>query len=87
MISSRVVMALATMLVVQGDAWAPARPDYEWSFPQDHWAHPDYRVEWWYFTGHLESSAQPTRRFGYQFTVFRIGLTRRPPTCSGSRTS
>jgi predicted secreted hydrolase len=56
-------------------AWRYARPGYLWSFPQDHWAHPDYRTEWWYFTGILADRDHPARRFGYQFTVFRVGLT------------
>jgi predicted secreted hydrolase len=45
-----------------------------WSFPEDHWAHRDYRLEWWYFTGHLETTDTQSRRFGYQLTIFRIGL-------------
>ena len=52
--------------------WKGARPDYEWSFPEDHWARAGYKTEWWYFTGHLESKSG--RRFGYQFTIFRVGL-------------
>jgi predicted secreted hydrolase len=54
--------------------WAVADPDYRWSFPADHWTHDEYRLEWWYFTGHLVAEEDPQRRFGYQFTVFRIGL-------------
>lgn len=37
-------------------------------FPQDHGTHPDYATEWWYFTGNLNN------RFGYQLTLFRVGL-------------
>jgi len=55
-------------------AWLAARPDYRWSFPVDHWARPGYRLEWWYFTGHLAAVEDAQRRFGFQFTVFRIGL-------------
>ena len=59
--------------------WKVASPDYRWSFPEDHWAHRAYRTEWWYFTGHLAERNDPERRFGYQFTLFRIGLlTERP---------
>ena len=54
--------------------WQIAEPGYAWSFPRDHWAHPKFKTEWWYFTGHLHSSSDPERRFGYQFTFFRIGL-------------
>jgi predicted secreted hydrolase len=54
--------------------WSIAQPDYVWSFPRDHWAHRGYHMEWWYFTGHLALVDDPRRRFGYQFTIFRIGL-------------
>ena len=56
------------------DGWRIARPDYDWSFPEDHWARSGFKTEWWYFTGHLTATADPSRRFGYQFTFFRIGL-------------
>ncbi|HEX9723312.1 MAG TPA: lipocalin-like domain-containing protein [Vicinamibacteria bacterium] len=68
----------ATALVWAAD-WKNAAPDYPWSFPADHWAHREYRTEWWYFTGHLAARDDPERSFGYQFTLFRIGLlTERP---------
>lgn len=59
--------------------WQGAYRDYRWSFPEDHWSHPSYRTEWWYFTGQLETEDEPRRHFGYQFTVFRIGLVPVPP--------
>jgi predicted secreted hydrolase len=54
--------------------WISASTGYAWSFPNDHWAHPTYRNEWWYFTGHVASREEPERRFGYQFVIFRVGL-------------
>jgi len=57
-----------------GPSWEVARPGFAWSFPRDHWAHPAYKTEWWYFTGHLTVQGESTPRFGYQFTLFRIGL-------------
>ena len=60
------------------EAWDAARPDYPWAFPRDHWARPGYRTEWWYLTGHLE--AADGALFGYQFTIFRVGLARAAPT-------
>lgn len=45
----------------------------EFVFPDDHGPHPDYALEWWYFTGNLESP--DGRHFGYELTFFRIGLT------------
>jgi predicted secreted hydrolase len=63
----------------RGDAWRPAGPDHRWSFPADHRAHPGYRNEWWYFTGTVEATDAPGRRFGYQLTFFRVGLVPRAP--------
>jgi predicted secreted hydrolase len=48
----------------------------EFHFPRDHGAHPDFATEWWYFTGNLETDRG--RRFGYQLTLFRVGLTPGP---------
>jgi predicted secreted hydrolase len=55
-------------------SWKTARPDHVWSFPREHWSHPGYRIEWWYFTGQLQARNEPRRRWGYQFTFFRVGL-------------
>jgi predicted secreted hydrolase len=45
----------------------------EFRFPEDHGPHPDFRTEWWYFTGNVSTAGG--RQFGYQVTIFRIGLT------------
>jgi predicted secreted hydrolase len=68
-------------LFVAVDEWKTARPDYEWSFPRDHWAHEGYRTEWWYFTGYLGE------RFAYQFTMFRIGVLPERPDFSSAWTA
>jgi predicted secreted hydrolase len=49
-----------------------ALPGRELSFPADHFSHPDFKTEWWYYTGHLESESG--KRYGYQVTFFRFGL-------------
>ena len=48
----------------------------KFSFPEDHGPHPDYGVEWWYYTGNLETDAG--RHFGFELTFFRIGLDSDP---------
>jgi predicted secreted hydrolase len=68
-----VLMLLLVSSAVGAETWKTARPDYPWSFPEDHWPRDGYKTEWWYFTGHLES--EDGSRFGYQFTFFRVGLT------------
>lgn len=71
-------VAFVLFLTMASNEWKVAVPDYPWAFPRDHWAHDGYRTEWWYFTGHLEAE-DASRRFGYQFTFFRIGVLTDPP--------
>jgi predicted secreted hydrolase len=42
-------------------------------FPRDDGPHPQFRNEWWYFTGNL--FGDDGRRFGYELTLFRFALT------------
>jgi predicted secreted hydrolase len=60
-----------------GDAsgFARALAPRVFSFPADFGPHPDFRTEWWYYTGNLESAAG--RHFGFQLTFFRTALA--PP--------
>jgi len=53
-----------------------ALPGRTFSFPQDHFSHPEFKTEWWYYSGHLRSQTQDRKSFGYQLTFFRTGLTR-----------
>jgi predicted secreted hydrolase len=45
-------------------------------FPRDHGAHPNFKTEWWYFTGNLQDARQGAsgRKFGCQLTLFRQGI-------------
>ena len=58
------------------DGWRQAEAGYALEFPRDHGSHPDYRIEWWYYTGNL--SSDDGRRFGYQVTFFRFGVDPAP---------
>jgi predicted secreted hydrolase len=49
-----------------------ALPGRKISFPADHYSHPDFKTEWWYYTGHLETDSG--KRYGYQVTFFRFGV-------------
>jgi predicted secreted hydrolase len=55
--------------------WRVAEPGWSYEFPRDHHPHPEFKTEWWYFTGNLVDNSG--RRFGYQLTFFRQGI--RPP--------
>ncbi|MEL6407312.1 MAG: lipocalin-like domain-containing protein [Chloroflexota bacterium] len=57
---------------VDYDAYAQADAPYDWEFPADFGAHPDYLTEWWYYTGNV--ATEDGRRFGYQFTIFRRAI-------------
>jgi predicted secreted hydrolase len=70
------VLLLTAAVSAQTPAWREAREGYAFAFPRDHAAHPDFRIEWWYYTGNLD--AADGRRFGYQVTFFRIGVDRAP---------
>ena len=52
----------------------PALPGYQFEFPRDHGSHDEYRTEWWYYTGHLQTASG--RRYGFELTFFRVGVTR-----------
>ncbi|MGH9145546.1 MAG: lipocalin-like domain-containing protein [Vicinamibacterales bacterium] len=76
-----VAMLLLTSVVSsvvssQSDGWGRATKGYRFAFPRDHASHPDYKLEWWYYTGNV--SASDGRLFGYQLTFFRIGVDRAP---------
>lgn len=75
-IMKRLLLPLLSLLVLHAPGFAQefssVVPGRTWSFPQDHGAHPDFKTEWWYFTGHLQS--KQGLRFGFQWTVFRSAL-------------
>lgn len=53
--------------------YARAQTVREFVFPEDHGAHPQFKTEWWYFTGNLVS--QNGAIFGFQLTFFRSALS------------
>ncbi|MBE2183115.1 MAG: carotenoid 1,2-hydratase [Anaerolineae bacterium] len=53
--------------------FARAVEPYDWQFPEDYGAHPEFQTEWWYYTGNLAD--ENGRRFGFQFTIFRRAIS------------
>jgi predicted secreted hydrolase len=47
-------------------------------FPDDHGPHPEFRDEWWYWTGNLDGPGG--RHFGYELTIFRSALAPGAPS-------
>lgn len=65
------LVALATTAVwaLPAVSYPEVKPGTKISFPDDHGSHDEYRTEWWYFTGWLETeSGEP---LGFQITFFR----------------
>lgn len=52
--------------------YAKALEPRPFHFPEDHGPHPDFRTEWWYYTGNL--ATREGRQFGFQLTFFRSAL-------------
>ncbi|MGE5302989.1 MAG: lipocalin-like domain-containing protein [Alphaproteobacteria bacterium] len=59
-------------LLASGFTYQLALPGRKFSFPADHFSHPAFKTEWWYYTGHLATASG--KRYGYQVTFFRLGL-------------
>lgn len=82
---SRVSWALLALLLAadanaadasaKHDGYRPALPGYRFEFPRDHFNHPEFQAEWWYYTGNLRTA--DGRRFGFELTFFRRGADRR----------
>jgi predicted secreted hydrolase len=51
------------------------------SFPEDHGPHPQFRHEWWYVTGNLDSARG--ERFGFELIFFRFALAPGASTPNG----
>lgn len=73
--SIRFLAMLGTFLMLPvfalpvGDRFATPRSGRQFVFPRDHGSHPEFRIEWWYVTGHLFTAEK--QRFGFQATFFR----------------
>jgi predicted secreted hydrolase len=73
------VLVFAALALATADAQAPwreAAPGYTFAFPRDHASHPEFKIEWWYYTGNVATATG--RRFGYQLTFFRVGVDQTP---------
>jgi predicted secreted hydrolase len=74
------LLAMAAPALAQGFAGLGSDPQgfalpergRELTFPTDHGAHPDYRIEWWYLTANLRGT--DGQDYGAQWTLFRSAL-------------
>lgn len=66
-----VLILIGGVSAAEADVYRRALPGYQFQFPQDHFSHPEFKTEWWYYTGHLRTAGGD--RYGYQVTFFRVG--------------
>ena len=59
-------------LIVVGFTYQLALLGRKLTFPAAHYSHPDFKTEWWYYTGHLQTESG--KKYGYQVTFFRFGV-------------
>jgi predicted secreted hydrolase len=71
------ILLLASAARARADGFALARPGYRYEFPRDHFAHPEFETEWWYWTGNVRD-ARAGRRFGFELTFFRKAVDAAP---------
>ncbi|MCA9777699.1 MAG: carotenoid 1,2-hydratase [Candidatus Eremiobacteraeota bacterium] len=64
-------ISLQEALSDKSGRFAEVKPGRAFQFPADHGPHPEFKTEWWYFTGNLADNQG--REFGYQLTLFRVG--------------
>jgi predicted secreted hydrolase len=73
-LASIAVLCALALLAGNLEPFRPALPGYRYEFPRDFFNHPEYRTEWWYYTGNVHTAKG--RRFGFELTFFRQGLDR-----------
>ena len=66
-------MKLLALLLVTATLpeYRQALPGYHYQFPRDHFEHPDFRTEWWYYTGNVHAAGG--HRYGFELVFFRQG--------------
>lgn len=79
---ARGIALLGCWLMTVSFTYKLAVPGRKLTFPASHYAHPDFKTEWWYYTGQLATDSG--KRYGYQVTFFRFGLRDRQKDSPGA---
>jgi predicted secreted hydrolase len=71
------LLLLSAVALLAGDfPYRKATPGYPYDFPRDYFEHPDFRTEWWYYTGNVRTNHG--KRFGFELVFFRQAQRRGP---------
>jgi predicted secreted hydrolase len=71
---------LLLLLFASAPEYRQALPGYRYQFPRDHFEHPDFRTEWWYYTGNVH--ATDGHRYSFELVFFRQGEHKDPGNAS-----
>ncbi len=73
------LLCITLMLILYSPAFAQeyldVTRDYKLKFPEDFFYKNNYRIQWWYFTGHIFDDGG--REFGYELTFFVVNVQQR----------
>jgi predicted secreted hydrolase len=70
-----IVILIGTGQASTPDGFSVPEEGHQFSFPRDYGSHDDFKIEWWYITGHLFT--KKGKRFGFEATFFRTAV--KPP--------
>ena len=71
---------LLLLLFAAAPEYRQALPGYRYQFPRDHFDHPDFRTEWWYYTGNVRIRATATATASSWSSSARDSAQATPPT-------
>jgi predicted secreted hydrolase len=69
------LLLLFSLQAASAGGFGEISKDYTLQFPRDFYYRDGYRLQWWYFTGHLFTPEG--REFGYELTFFVAGVQRK----------
>jgi predicted secreted hydrolase len=67
----RFLAVLTASFLLSATEYRQAVPGYRFEFPRDHFSHPDFRTEWWYYTGNVQTGGG--HAYGFELVFFRQG--------------
>jgi predicted secreted hydrolase len=72
---SLILFLFIALSPAHGQEWVDVTGSDQLKFPRDLYYKEGYRVQWWYFTGHLFDDSG--REFGYELTFFSVHVQKR----------
>ncbi|HXS95636.1 MAG TPA: lipocalin-like domain-containing protein [Candidatus Limnocylindrales bacterium] len=74
---------MSGLILILAFAFRLAVPGWHYEFPRDHFSHPEFQTEWWYYTGNVKDAGG--HRYGFELVFFRRGVEPRSANPSAWR--